>query len=89
MPTLTPEQFDALRADIAENGVVIPVVKDQYGRVIDGNHRAAIAAGLGIDYPVQTVEVADDDEAITLAVSLNCTRRHHPERFFDDDRDTG
>ena len=76
MPDLTADEFDALRADIFANGVLVPVVKDQHGRIIDGNHRAAIAAELGIDYPVQTVEVADDADAVTLAVALNCTRRH-------------
>lgn len=76
MPDLSAEQLDALRADIAANGVLVPVVKDQHGRIIDGNHRVAIAAELDIDYPITVLEVADDDDAITRAVSLNCTRRH-------------
>jgi hypothetical protein len=76
MPDLSDEQFDALRADIAANGVLTPVVNDQHGRIIDGNHRAAIATELGIDYPERVVEVADDDAAMTLAVTLNCARRH-------------
>jgi hypothetical protein len=76
MPELTPEQWDALAADILANGVLVPVVKDQHGRIIDGNNRAAIADRLGIDYPVRVVEVADDDDAWDRAVSLNCARRH-------------
>ncbi len=76
MPELSAEQLDALRADIAAHGVLVPIIKDQHGRIIDGNHRAAIAAELGIDCPSTVVEVADDDDAITRAVSLNCTRRH-------------
>lgn len=76
MPELSPEQLDALRADIAANGILQPVIKDQHDRIIDGNHRAAIAAELGIDYPVTVITVADDAEAWDKAVSLNCARRH-------------
>ena len=76
MPELTPDQFDSLRADIATNGVLVPIVKDQHGRILDGNHRAIIAAELGIDYPTVTVIVADDADAWDKAVTLNCARRH-------------
>lgn len=76
MPDLTGDQLDALRADIEAHGVRVPVVKDQHGRILDGNNRAAIADQLGIDYPVEVVQVADDDEAHDIAVSLNCARRH-------------
>jgi ParB-like chromosome segregation protein Spo0J len=76
MPALDPDQWDALAADIVANGVLVPVVKDQHGRILDGNNRAAIATKLGIDYPVIVVEVTDDQDAYDRAVSLNCARRH-------------
>ena len=76
MPDLTEDQLDALRADIEAHGVRVPVVKDQHGRILDGNNRAAIADELGIEYPIEVVQVADDDEAHDIAVSLNCARRH-------------
>jgi hypothetical protein len=76
MPELTSEEFDALRADIAAHGVLVPIVRDQHGRIIDGNHRAAIAQELGIDCAATVIEVADDDDALDRAVSLNCARRH-------------
>jgi len=76
MPELDPEQYDALVADIVANGVLVPVVKDQHGRILDGNNRAKIAEQLGIDYPVKIVEVADDLDAWDKAVGLNCARRH-------------
>lgn len=46
MPELTAEEFGALRADIAERGIVVPVVRDQHGRLVDGHHRERIAADL-------------------------------------------
>lgn len=76
MPELAPEQLDALRNDIAANGVLQPVVIDQHGRILDGNHRAAIAQELGLDYPTVIVTVQDDADAWDNAVTLNCARRH-------------
>lgn len=76
MPELSPEQFDALRADIETNGVVVPVVVDQHGRTLDGHNRRRIADELGIECPVEVRHVANDNEAADLAVILNCARRH-------------
>lgn len=76
MPPLTAEQLEALRADIEEHGVLVPVTVDQHGRIIDGNNRFSIASELGIDCPRRVVEIADDDHAHDLALTLNCARRH-------------
>lgn len=76
MPELAPEQYAALRADIEHRGVVVPITVDQHNRVIDGHNRKAIATDLGIDCPTEVRQVADDDEAADLAVTLNCARRH-------------
>lgn len=75
MPAHTPETIDALREDIRAHGVQTPVVIDQHGRILDGNNRAAIAGELGIEYPTETVHVADDDEAEDRAIALNLKRR--------------
>ena len=75
MPELHAEQYDSLRQDIVLHGVLVPVVQDQHGRVVDGHNRTAIAAELGIDCPVETMTVTED-EAADLAVTLNCARRH-------------
>jgi transposase len=76
MPPLSPEQLDALTADIGENGVLVPIVVDQHGRILDGHNRSAIAEKLGIPCPREVRHVADDDQAHDLAVTLNCARRH-------------
>lgn len=65
----------ALTASIESFGVLVPIIKDQHGRIIDGHHRAAIAADLGMDAPVETFDVEDDEHARTLAVTLNADRR--------------
>jgi hypothetical protein len=76
MPELSDEQYAALRQDIEANGVIVPIVVDQHGRTLDGHNRQRIAADLGIDCPVEVREVADDNEAMDLALTLNCARRH-------------
>jgi hypothetical protein len=72
LPALTDEQADALRQDIAANGIIVPVVVDQHGRVIDGHNRRRIADDLGIECPTETRVIEDDDAGATL----NCARRH-------------
>jgi ParB-like chromosome segregation protein Spo0J len=76
MPPLTTEEREALRADIVEHGVQVPITVDQHGRILDGHNRAAIAVELGIECPRVVVEVADDDDAWSRALALNLGRRH-------------
>ncbi len=76
MPDLAPEERQALADDIAARGIVVPVVVDQHSRVIDGHNRQAIATELGIECPTEVRQVADDDEAAELALTLNLARRH-------------
>lgn len=70
----------ALRASIRRFGVIVPVVKDQHGRTIDGHHRSRIAEEEGVKYRVDTVDVADEDQAREMARSLNADRRHLTEQ---------
>lgn len=74
-PELDPATEAALRSSIKRYGVLVPVVKDQHGRVIDGHHRARLAAELGVRCPTRKIEVRDDDHAIELAGTLNLDRR--------------
>ena len=76
MPHLSPEQYSALKSDIEANSIIVPIVVDQHGRIIDGHNRKQIADQLGIVCPSEVHQVADDAEAENLAVTLNCARRH-------------
>jgi len=76
MPPLSPEQYDALKGDIMKNGIRVPVVVDQHGRVLDGHNRRRIADELGIHVPVEIITIASDEAAYDTALSLNCARRH-------------
>lgn len=76
LPDLPPEQYEALKADIAARGVLVPVVLDEDGEVIDGHHRKRAADELGIDYPREIHAGLSDDERQEMAVVLNLRRRH-------------
>lgn len=77
MPPLSAEEYETLRRDITERGIVlVPVVKDQHGRTLDGHHRMQIANEIGMTYRVDVVQVRDDDEARSLARMYNIARRN-------------
>lgn len=75
MPALDAETEAALRASIEQWGVLVPVVVNQHGEIIDGHHRARIADELGRSYRTEIREITDDIEAYRLGVELNMVRR--------------
>jgi len=78
-PDLDPEPYELLYAVIDRFGVLVPVVKDQYGNILDGHQRARIADELGIKYPVNIIEVADEAEALEIVRTLNEDRWSPPD----------
>jgi len=77
MPELDAEEYRALKADIEENGIIVPITVDGEGQIIDGHHRYKAAQELGIDNP--PMQVRDDlngDAKRSLAWRLNMQRRH-------------
>jgi hypothetical protein len=77
---LTTATEAALRASIARFGVIVPVVVDQYGNVLDGHNRTRIGRALGVEVPSKVQHVADDAEAQEVARTLNEDRRHMPKK---------
>ena len=77
LPELDPESFAALKADIGERGVQIPVLVDEYGAILDGHNRARACRELGInDYPVEVRSGLSEPEKRSLARKLNVLRGH-------------
>lgn len=66
---LTEQQYTDLKEDIAERGILTPVIVDEFGEVIDGHHRRQIAEELGKDYPIHRLS-AGKSEADKLEASL-------------------
>lgn len=75
MPSLTAEEYANLRDDIAANGVRVPVDVDENGQVLDGHHRALIAAELGIECPRRVLAGLSEDEKVAHAYAVNIQRR--------------
>lgn len=73
---LDPATEAALTASIRRHGVIVPVIKDQHDRIIDGHHRARIATALGVPFRVQTYMVDNAQHAREIADTLNRDRRH-------------
>jgi ParB-like chromosome segregation protein Spo0J len=83
MPDLSPDEYAALKADIAANGVRVPVVIDaETGATIDGHHRLRAWTELraeGIKVPPYVRDVrgfANDEERLAFVTSANLFRRH-------------
>src|SRR5215831_18126220 len=77
MPPLSPEEYAALKADIAENGVQVPVEYDDEGNVLDGHHRIQICGELGItEWPRLIRHGLSEEEKRQHARRLNLHRRH-------------
>ena len=70
-------QFRALKADIAERGVLTPIDVDEQGYILDGHHRYRACVELGItDFPTILRLNLDDAEKRMFARKSNMLRRH-------------
>jgi N6-adenosine-specific RNA methylase IME4/ParB-like chromosome segregation protein Spo0J len=71
-PWIEGPAFEELKADIAKNGVLEPIVFLD-GAILDGRNRYMAARDLDIEYP--RVEYVGDDP-LGFVISLNLKRRH-------------
>lgn len=82
MPPLSAEEYAALKADIAENGIEVAVEIDEDGTLIDGHHRVKawtelLEAGVTVqDYPRIRVAGLTYEQKRDRARNLNLKRRH-------------
>ncbi len=82
LPPLADDEFAALKADIAERGVQVPIEVDEAGAVLDGHHRLRAVAELraeGVDVadaPVVRRVFADESAKRAHVRALNLNRRH-------------
>jgi site-specific DNA-methyltransferase (adenine-specific) len=82
LPDLDPEEYEALKADIAAHGVLVPVEVDERGDLLDGHHRVRAwselrAEGVKLaDYPRVVRGGLSDAEKRQIVRALNLARRH-------------
>ncbi len=76
LPPLTLEEYERLKASIADFGYVgEPTVVDQDNNTVDGFHRQRACEELGIDCPREVRFFHTVEERYELALRLNCRRR--------------
>ncbi len=77
LPDLSPEEYEILKASIADNnGVEVPISVDQDREIIDGKARRRACDELGIECPSIIRHVESETERLQLRLRLNCNRRH-------------
>jgi N6-adenosine-specific RNA methylase IME4/ParB-like chromosome segregation protein Spo0J len=77
MPPLSAAEHAELKADIEARGVLVPVEYDETGEILDGHHRVAICAELGITEFPRVVRIGLSEAGkLTHARQLNLARRH-------------
>jgi site-specific DNA-methyltransferase (adenine-specific) len=86
MPPLSSKEYNALRADIKANGVLVAIEFDEHGNVLDGHHRLKACQELGIiDYPRIVRAGLNEEEKLAHAQAVNIMRRQLSQkqrRFF-------
>ena len=73
-PLMQGDEFDALKADIAANGLREPVWLHSDGRIIDGRNRYRACCELSIEPMYRTWD--GGGSPVSFVVSLNLHRRH-------------
>jgi site-specific DNA-methyltransferase (adenine-specific) len=71
-----PNQPYQLLPELRRHGVLLPVIKDDKGKTIDGHHREKACRELGIkDYPIITLHGLSENQKRDHALLLNLVRR--------------
>ena len=72
LPPQSSSEFEALKSDIAQHGVLVPIVVDETGAILDGHHRFKCDP----DAPFRVVSGLSDEEKQAFSIRCNLTRRN-------------
>jgi len=72
LPPLSTDEYEALKADIENNGVLVPIVVDELGNILDGHHRYKIDNNA----PRRVVKGLSDAEKQAFTIRANMVRRN-------------
>lgn len=72
LPDMTADEFASLKDDIAQHGLIRPVLLYE-GKILDGRHRARACDELGVNADYTTWA---GDDPVTFVLSENLHRRH-------------
>jgi ParB-like chromosome segregation protein Spo0J len=72
-PMMPEDELDDLAADIAQNGLIHPIVLDDDGRIVDGRNRFRACEKAGVEPSYASLNGHD---AAAFIVSANLARRN-------------
>jgi len=75
-PLLQGEDFEKLKDDVAQNGLLVPIWLHPDGRIIDGRNRWRACEVVGIYPRFEVWDEAKHGPLVDFVVSLNLHRRH-------------
>jgi len=76
LPEMSPEQYEALKNDIRDRGVMIPLEYDDNGSLLDGHNRLRACIELGIrDFPKIIRHFDTEEEKRYHVRAINANRR--------------
>jgi ParB-like chromosome segregation protein Spo0J len=82
LPPLSPDEFAALKPDIAKHGILVAVELDEHGHLLDGHHRVRAwqelrAEGIRVpDFPRVILAGLSEAEKRAHVRAVNLIRRH-------------
>ena len=77
VPPPTVDEYESLKQDITQNGIIYPLAITRNGILLDGYTRLRAAKELGLKrVPVAIQDLSDDDEKIRFVLRANVKRRH-------------
>jgi N6-adenosine-specific RNA methylase IME4 len=75
-PLLQVPEYEALKQDIREHGLLIPLEYDEEGELLDGFHRRRACEELGIRPATVTRHFETEETRLAHVIALNLKRRH-------------
>jgi|GEM_PF-981517 len=71
----TPKEDAALLDSLVKFGVIVAIIIDQYGRILDGRRRFRLGREANVKLTFDVIPVRDDEHARMIAIEVNTNRR--------------
>lgn len=75
-PLLQGEEFEELKRDIAQNGLIQPIWLHPDGRIVDGRNRWRACLETNTNIRIETWDESRQGSLVDFVISLNLKRRH-------------
>ena len=75
IPALSIKEYEQLKESISENGLLVPIVVNQQGVILDGVHRYLACKVLGIPIKSITTQFNDSYQENLFQIEVNLQRR--------------